>query len=64
MDGETVTVGPDDRTEYVCVTGHAIPGDALDQRTEVVSLDQGAVLRQCKEHGAPVAMRVAPPRHD
>jgi hypothetical protein len=52
---------PAERTTYRCVVGHEIPGPELDELTEVRSLDQGAVVRLCREHGAPIAIIVAPP---
>jgi hypothetical protein len=60
---DDVTVGPAGRTDYRCVTGHPIPAGALDSLTEVVSLDGGAVVRQCCEHGAPIAILISPPAH-
>lgn len=53
---------PAERTTYQCVVGHEIPDAELDSLTEVRSLDQRAVVRLCREHGAPVAVTVAPPR--
>ncbi len=44
------------RVTYRCTTGHPIPGDALDAETEVVALDQGAEVRICMEHGAPIVL--------
>jgi hypothetical protein len=64
MNEEHVSIGPKGRTSYRCVTGHEIPVDDVVETTEVVTLDGGAVVRQCREHGAPIAIRVAPPDHD
>ncbi|GAC1473237.1 MAG: hypothetical protein PVSMB7_26950 [Chloroflexota bacterium] len=41
---------------YTCATGHIIARDDLERRTEVQSLDRGALVRVCREHGAPVAI--------
>ena len=48
---------------YRCVVGHAVPATALDERTEVVRLDDGAEVRICREHGAPIAMTSRPMHH-
>jgi len=41
---------------FICTAdGEKIAPDALDERTEIVSLDAGAVVRICREHGAPIA---------
>lgn len=40
---------------YMCVTGHCIPPRELEVLTEEVELDNGARVRICKEHGAPIA---------
>lgn len=41
---------------YRCLTGHEIDAVALEEETEVVTLDDGAKLRLCREHGAPIAI--------
>lgn len=64
MNDEQVSIGPKGRTAYRCVTGHEIPPEAVAECTEVVSLDEGAVVRLCREHGAPIAIHVSPPDHD
>jgi hypothetical protein len=61
---EQVSVGPEGRTAYRCVTGHPIAAGELDEDTTVESLDTGAVVRICREHGAPIAIRIAPKHHD
>jgi hypothetical protein len=43
---------------YRCVVGHEIPSDLLEELTEVASLDAGASVRLCREHGAPIAVTV------
>ena len=48
------------RTTYECVVGHEIPQQDLETRTAVRSLDEGAKVQVCLEHGAPIAIRVAP----
>jgi hypothetical protein len=45
---------------YSCVTGHLIPDAELDRLTEVVSLDAGAQVRICREHGAPISLTKGP----
>ncbi len=47
-------------THFRCLTGHAIDAAELDRATEVVKLDQGAEVRICREHGAPVAQSIPP----
>ena len=49
------------QTRYACVVGHEIPTDELQSLTEVWSLDTGAEVRVCREHGAPVAISVRSP---
>lgn len=46
--------------DYSCVVGHSVLRDALDQETEVRSLDAGAEVRICREHGAPIAESACP----
>jgi hypothetical protein len=41
---------------YWCVVGHEIAQEQLDVETEVRTLDQGAEVRICVEHGAPIAV--------
>jgi hypothetical protein len=43
-------------TAYRCVTGHPIPAAELSALTEVWTLDEGAEVRVCREHGAPIAV--------
>lgn len=64
MNDEQVSIGPKGRTSYRCVTGHEIPPETLLVSTEVVSLDKGAVVRLCREHGTPIAIRVSSPGHE
>jgi hypothetical protein len=45
---------------YACTTGHAIPAAALNELSEIVSLDAGAQVRVCREHGAPVRTSLPP----
>lgn len=41
---------------FLCTAdGKEFEPDALDEMTEIVSLDAGAVVRICREHGAPIA---------
>ncbi|HZS94256.1 MAG TPA: hypothetical protein VFA78_05625 [Chloroflexota bacterium] len=41
---------------FLCTAdGEEFEPDALDAKTEIVSLDAGAVVRICREHGAPIA---------
>jgi hypothetical protein len=42
---------------YRCVVGHDIPAVDLESLTAIRSLDEGAEVRVCVEHGAPIAMR-------
>jgi hypothetical protein len=49
---------------YWCTTGHPIPSEALGSDTEIVSLDRGAEVRICREHGAPIALREEEARRD
>ncbi len=55
-------------TTYHCVVGHEIPSSELDAASEVWTLDEGARVRICIEHGAPIAMTQAPvhvePKHE
>lgn len=46
-----------DRT-YRCVVGHEIPSERIEELTEVASLDAGASVRLCREHGAPIAVSI------
>lgn len=46
---------------YRCVVGHVIAAGQLDALTETVSLDGGASVRVCRDHGAPIAMTVSRP---
>jgi hypothetical protein len=41
---------------YWCVVGHEISRERLDVETEIRTLDQGAEVRVCVEHGAPIAV--------
>jgi hypothetical protein len=45
-------------TKYWCLTGHVITERQLDQSTELLTLDDGAVVRVCTEHGAPLSVSV------
>jgi hypothetical protein len=45
-------------THYRCLAGHDISEEQLDQSTELRTLDDGAVVRLCKEHGAPLSVSV------
>lgn len=47
---------------YRCVVGHEIVPGELDRLTVVTSLDGGAEVRICREHGAPIALRSRPAR--
>lgn len=49
-----------DAIRYTCTTGHAIPAVDLEGLSEVVSLDAGAQVRICREHGAPVRVSLPP----
>lgn len=59
-----MTEGRESRTAYHCVTGHEIPRQDLDSLTEVRSLDEGALVRICREHGSPIAITVSQPALD
>lgn len=39
---------------YHCSTGHSIPAADFERLSEIVTLDGGARVRVCIEHGAPV----------
>jgi hypothetical protein len=43
---------------YSCVAGHPIPPDLLDQLSQELTLDGGAVVRVCREHYAPIVVTV------
>jgi hypothetical protein len=43
---------------YFCLAGHPVPADALDTVTEVQTLDDGAQVRVCREHGAPIGTSI------
>lgn len=43
---------------YFCLAGHPVSADALDTLTEVQSLDDGAQVRVCREHGAPIGTSI------
>jgi hypothetical protein len=45
---------------YRCASGHAISEEELDSQTEIRSLDQGAVVRICRAHGAPISVQLEP----
>jgi hypothetical protein len=47
-------------TTYTCLVGHPIAADQLETLTELRVLDQGATVRQCREHGAPIALTTVP----
>lgn len=50
-----------DRTvRYRCVTGHDVPAASLDDLAEVQSLDEGARVLLCREHGAPITFTIEP----
>ena len=41
---------------FLCTAdGEEIAPESLDEKTEIVSLDAGAIVRICREHGAPIA---------
>lgn len=46
---------------FRCVTGHEIDESDLEACTELEVLDGGAEVRLCREHGAPIAVQIAPP---
>ena len=48
---------------YTCTTGHAIPAADLGRLTELQSLDKGAEVRVCSEHGAPIVVSIMPEAH-
>ena len=48
------------RSVYTCLVGHAIPPDQLEILTELCVLDCGATVRQCREHGTPIALTSFP----
>lgn len=48
------------RTTYTCVVGHEISSGEIEHMTHVESLDGGARVRLCNEHGAPIAETVEP----
>jgi hypothetical protein len=52
--------GNDETITYRCLAGHDIPVVQLDESTELVTLDGGAVVRICREHGAPVSVTTVP----
>ena len=53
-------IAEDRPRQYWCVTGHELPAAELEHLTEEVSLDRGALVRICREHGAPIGTSVAP----
>lgn len=48
--------GDSGKLSFACTVGHAVDGDKLDELTVVQTLDTGAEVRLCREHGAPIAM--------
>jgi hypothetical protein len=48
-------------TSYRCLAGHDIEEEQLEQSTELRTLDGGAVVRLCKEHGTPLSVSVGAP---
>jgi hypothetical protein len=52
--------GNDETITYRCLAGHDIPVEQLDEATEFLTLDRGAVVRICRQHGAPVSITTAP----
>jgi mannose-6-phosphate isomerase-like protein (cupin superfamily) len=49
----TTSRSSDERsTIWFCVSGHTI--NNLADETEEVTLDQGALVRLCRHHGAPI----------
>lgn len=48
------------KLSYRCVVGHDISPGKLDRLTVVTNLDEGAEVRICREHGAPIALRSSP----
>jgi hypothetical protein len=42
---------------YFCLAGHDIPTQSLDLETQIETLDQGARVRICREHGCPIGIR-------
>lgn len=53
-----VTIHLEDVRAYSCLAGHAIPADLLEQLSQEVTLDEGAVVRLCRDHFAPIAVTV------
>jgi hypothetical protein len=51
-----VTEAGEKTERYRCVAGHEVSQERLDVETEVRTLDQGAEVRVCVEHGAPIAV--------
>lgn len=51
---------PGPETTYTCVAGHEIPGADLQALTQIETLDAGAEVRLCREHGAPIAETIVP----
>jgi hypothetical protein len=43
---------------YRCAVGHEIPSERIEELTELASLDAGASVRLCREHGAPIVVTV------
>jgi hypothetical protein len=41
---------------FRCLTGHEIHPDTLGELTERWTLDGGAVVQVCREHGTPIAV--------
>ena len=52
--------GNNETVTYRCLAGHEIPVAQLDEVTVLVTLDGGAVVRICRQHGAPVSVTTAP----
>jgi hypothetical protein len=44
---------------YTCLVGHHIPEEYVERDTETRRLDSGAIVQQCKEHGAPIAVTIS-----
>jgi hypothetical protein len=55
-----VTATEERETTYHCVVGHEIPAAELEARTHLWSLDGGAEVRVCAEHGTPIAITQRP----
>jgi hypothetical protein len=43
---------------FHCLAGHDIPEHSLQTLTVTETLDRGATVQLCREHGTPIAVRV------